>query len=371
MDSAYFKWDQDFILGLENVDKQHFSLVETINASLQLSLSNDEIPLDKIENIQKHLVDYTVEHFITEEALMKATRIDFRHLKIHIQVHKEFVDRVKDFFKDPIKLTKPDALTQVNEFLIRWLAYHILNMDKSMARQIKLISEGGLSPQEAYEKEIDFVESSTEPLLKALRALFNLVSQKNKELEKKNQELEKKVILRTQALESANKKLERISTEDELTKLPNRRYVMQMLEDQINYYQRYQTPLSILFIDVDKFKAVNDTYGHEYGDQVLKWIAEYLKNNSRKSDKACRLGGDEFIIICPNTTGDEAMVLGRKLNQACDTIAKNDGLDFWDPSISIGVTMMDDQIISASDLLKKADEAMYEAKKVGGIVCMI
>ena len=371
MNSAYFKWDQDFILGIENVDKQHFGLVETINASLQLSLSNDAIPLDKIQNIQKHLVDYTVDHFITEETLMKATHIDFRHLKIHIQVHKEFVDRVKDFFKDPMKLTKPDALTQVNEFLIRWLAYHILNMDKSMARQIKLISDGGLSPKEAYDKEIDFVESSTEPLLKALRALFNLVSQKNKELEKKNQELEKKVNLRTQALEMANQRLERISMEDELTKLPNRRYVMQMLDDHISYFSRYQIPFSILFVDVDKFKTVNDTYGHDYGDQVLIWIGEYLKNNSRKSDKACRLGGDEFIIICPNTRLDDAMVLAKKLNQACKTIAKTDGLGFWDPSISIGVTMMNDQIKSASELLKKADEAMYEAKKVGGRVCKI
>ena len=371
MDKAYFKWDQDFILGIEDVDKQHFALVETINASLQLSLSNDKIDLNKIEDIQNHLIDYTVKHFKTEEALMKATRIDFRHLKEHISVHREFVRRVKEFFKDPVKLTNADALSQMNEFLIRWLAYHILNTDKSMARQIKLIAEGGFPPQEAYEKEIDFVETSTEPLLKALRALFNLVSEKNKELEKKNEELEKKVILRTQALEMANEKLERISIEDELTKLPNRRFVMQMLDDQINNYKRYQTPFSILFIDVDKFKAVNDTYGHEYGDQVLKWLAEFLKNHTRTSDKACRLGGDEFIVICPNTLDDEAMVLGKKLNEACETIAKSDGLDFWKPSISIGVTMMTDSIVSASDLLKRADSAMYEAKKEGNRVCKI
>ena len=371
MDNKYFEWDQDFILDIEDIDQQHYALVETINKSLQLSLSNEEIQLHKIKDIHDHLLNYTVDHFKTEEALMKTSRIDFRHLKEHVMVHREFITRVKAFFEDLNKLKNPAALSQVNEFLIRWLAYHILNMDKGMARQIKLIVEGGLSPKDAYEKEVDYVETSTEPLLKALRALFNLVSQKNKELERKNQELEKKVILRTQALEMANQRLERISMEDELTKLPNRRYVMQMLDDQISYFSRYQTPFSILFVDVDKFKTVNDTYGHDYGDQVLIWIGAYLKNNSRKSDKACRLGGDEFTIICPNTRLDEAMVLAKKLNQTCKTIAKTDGLGFWDPSISIGVTMMDDQIKSASDLLKKADEAMYEAKKVGGRVCKI
>jgi hemerythrin len=258
----------------------------------------------------------------------------------------------------------------VNEFLIRWLAYHILHMDKSMVRQFNLIKEGGLSPSEAYEKDVTFVETSTEPLLKALRALFNLVSEKNKELEKKNQELEKKVLIRTHALEMASDKLERISIQDELTKLPNRRFVMMTIEEQMNIFTRYHTPFSILFIDVDKFKSVNDTYGHECGDQVLKRIAELLKTSTRKADYACRIGGDEFIVICPNTSAEEALVLAKKLNETCSNIALKNHLEFWNPSISIGVTMINNKIDSASDLLKKAYAAMYEAKKTGGTACI-
>ena len=86
--------------------------------------------------------------------------------------------------------------------------------------------------------------------------------------------------------------------QDELTGLFNRRYAINAIDQLIGNWKRYGATFSVLFIDVDKFKSVNDNYVHEYGDRVLKWVANFFKNNIRETDIACRLGGDEFLIIC-------------------------------------------------------------------------
>ena len=121
------------------------------------------------------------------------------------------------------------------------------------------------------------VESNTEPLLKALKALYNLVSEKNKELEQKNKELEEKVINRTKELTDANTKLEKLSLVDELTGLYNRRFVIMEIEKQIYNWNRYKVHFSLIYVDADKFKGVNDNFGHEKGDFVLKWVADFFK----------------------------------------------------------------------------------------------
>ena len=302
---------------------------------------------------------------------MRKYLIDHRHTEEHKQYHKDFIEEVNNQFCSPKKLLDAKKINDVVEYLIRWLAYHILNTDKSLIRQIAYITEEGMTPSDAFDEEEQISELSTEPLLKALKVLYLLVSKKNREIEQKNIELEEKVKLRTTELSEANEKLSQMLFQDVLTGLPNRRYVMEEIQKLIYNWERYQVPFSILFIDVDKFKAVNDNYGHENGDQVLKWIADFLNNNVRKTDIACRLGGDEFIVICSNTDEYGALEVGKKLNTLCNN-SDVQNFKFWKPSLSIGISSISDIVTSPSELLKQADEAMYISKtKGGGITSLI
>lgn len=355
MENNYFSWDKEFITGLETVDAQHFGLVEIINDLLKLSLKSELVDIESIDDISERLTEYVVDHFKTEDALMTTYGVDPRHIKLHHKLHGEFVKNVTYYFNDKEALKVPDKLGEVSEFLVRWLAYHILNTDKSMVRQIELIEKEGLSGSDAYDQESHMVDMTTEPLLKALKALFFLVSEKNRELENKVKE-------RTAALEEANRRLEELSMNDELTKLPNRRYIMGEIERLIMQFERYNTTFSLLFIDLNKFKSVNDTYGHDAGDQVLRWVANFMKEHIRKTDIPCRLGGDEFVIVCPHLDGPSALKLAHKL---CEAIQTEKRLEYWIPSFSIGVAEIESSVHSASEMLLKADGAMYEIKKSG------
>lgn len=366
MKNTYFQWDSEFETGHKIIDEQHYGLIGTINELMQLTFQSETIEDHNIEDLKKRLTDYTLDHFQTEEMLMEKLAVDPQHKDVHEDLHNDFIKKVTAFFKDPEGLKSKNKLSEVNEFLIRWLAYHILSMDKKMIRQIDLIQRTGLSPKEAYEKEVQEYDANAEPLLKALKALFFLVSQKNKELELINVKLEDKVRERTRELEEANQRLENLTMVDELTGLPNRRFVMREIQQLMNHWKRYGAPFSVLFIDLDKFKAVNDDYGHEFGDQVLKWVSEYIRQQIRKNDVLCRLGGDEFVIISPHCTGAETLLMGEKLLDLIANLKEEERLSFWKPSFSVGIIEMNESIESVSDILTKADSAMYESKRDGG-----
>ncbi len=365
MEGTYFQWDKDFLTGLDKVDEQHYGLVEIINDLLKFSLKSDLIEIEEIHELLDRLTNYVVDHFQTEDELMFAYGIDSRHINLHERLHSEFVRNVNQYFSNIEVLRDPDKLSEVSEFLVRWLAYHILNTDKSMVRQMEYIKNDGLTGSEAYEKDRNYVDTTAEPLLKALKALFYLVSKKNKELENHNRELEIRVKERTIELEEANQKLHELSMNDVLTGLPNRRCIMGEIDRLIDHYERYHVVFSVLFIDLDKFKEVNDTHGHEKGDEVLKWISGFLKKNVRKTDITCRLGGDEFVVVSPHSSGDGALLLAKKLCEMVQSKESQNQISYWKPSISIGVAEVNADIKSASELLIKADSAMYEVKKQG------
>lgn len=386
MGNTFFEWDNDFNTGNATIDTEHFALVGLINQLFELSVDHQADaasgkPLDtpRIEAISQQLRAYVVNHFATEEAMMRDYAIDNRFVAEHLRAHSEFVDVIAQLTGELAQVSTPQAhyepestmneavakINEVVEYLIRWLAYHILNVDKSLVRQLEDIQQRGLSPVQAYEAETAKNDASQEPLLKALKVLYRIVHAKNQEIQRKNSELEEKVKQRTAELVAANERLNALIFEDVLTGLPNRRFVMEEVQRLIYQWQRYKMPFSILFMDVDKFKGVNDTYGHDAGDQVLKWIAAFLKRNVRKTDYTCRLAGDEFVILCPHVDGQGALQLGHKLNQLL-AAGGEDPLDFWKPSLSIGVAEMDALIANPGELLNKADSAMYISKTKGG-----
>lgn len=152
--------------------------------------------------------------------------------------------------------------------------------------------------------------------------------------------------------------LERLSITDPLTQLYNRTYFFKSLEKEITRLNRYDGDLSILFLDIDDFKKLNDKYGHTIGDIVLKEFANLLKSSLRDVDIAARYGGEEFVIMLPNTNKDGALSTARRLQEMLRTTPLAGHLI----SISIGIATYKTGL-NARSLIERADKAMYKVKK--------
>ena len=162
-----------------------------------------------------------------------------------------------------------------------------------------------------------------------------------------------------------NRRLQQAAMTDSLTGLPNRRCAIDRLEQEWAGARRRGSPLSCIVIDVDHFKTVNDTYGHDAGDALLRHIAGVLRSSARLPDAVCRIGGEEFIVICPDTVIADAHKLAERLRAAVSGNAlKFDALQL-SCTISLGAASADAAINSPTDLLRKADQAVYLAKKDG------
>jgi diguanylate cyclase (GGDEF)-like protein len=160
----------------------------------------------------------------------------------------------------------------------------------------------------------------------------------------------------------AHEKLNFLASRDSLTGLLNRRVLEDIVKREFNRAVRYRTPLTVVFLDVDDFKMVNDRYGHDAGDIVLKYVATQLLSMTRTSDVVARFAGDEFIIILPNTPADEACEFATRMQ----TFFINHPLDFEGTpiriSVSYGLSHLEDGAYDAISLLKKADKMLYSAK---------
>jgi len=180
-------------------------------------------------------------------------------------------------------------------------------------------------------------------------------------------EVDRQTIMRQVAeLGQLTRKLRAASLTDPLTELPNRRYAMKRLENEWAACQRSGRPLSVVMIDIDHFKSVNDTYGHDMGDIVLKSTAQVLKGHLRDEDEVCRLGGEEFLVICRNTSTEDCARVAARLRVAVEqNRIKEPGFDRGIVTVSLGVAGTDLDMDSVSALLKAADEASYASKSGG------
>lgn len=181
-------------------------------------------------------------------------------------------------------------------------------------------------------------------------------------------DLEKTLAFQNEELERANKKLVTYATTDGLTGLYNRRAFQEHLEETLLFSRRANETLSLLILDVDYFKAYNDTFGHVEGDTALKIVSSILKENSRKNDFVARFGGEEFTVILPNTNYNGATLCAEVLRSA---IEKYPWLE-RNITISVGVTTVEYQRERNEDstemytrILSEADQALYRSKSTG------
>ncbi|MGL5258093.1 MAG: diguanylate cyclase [Proteocatella sp.] len=159
----------------------------------------------------------------------------------------------------------------------------------------------------------------------------------------------------------SNKMLFELATRDNLTGLYNRNYFVDMYSKKIHESLRNKSPVTFILVDIDKFKSINDKYGHLTGDYVLRTLANILREKLRESDVICRWGGEEFLVMCPDTNLDRAIFVAEKIRKAvAEYIFKNNIRS----TISLGVTQWreDDQ---AEDVFKRADNSLYLAKLTG------
>jgi diguanylate cyclase (GGDEF)-like protein len=157
---------------------------------------------------------------------------------------------------------------------------------------------------------------------------------------------------------------ERLTITDDLTKLFNYRYLMKYLQADVKRCLRYKKKVSLLFIDVDGFKRINDTFGHLVGSQALAEMGQVFKRIVRETDVVGRYGGDEFVIVLPETPLNGAMVIAeriRKKVEECEFVAQNLSIRL---TVSLGVANCPKHTLTAEGLIKKADAAMYRAKEL-------
>ncbi len=357
-----FHWDKNFETGLPDVDRQHQYLVSKINQFGNV-LAENVVVFGDIEEILQDMAEYAQYHFKEEETLMTQIGVDQRHINLHIETHQSFWVEVNSLHSK-ISQDNVSTATYLFDYLTHWLAYHILGRDQNMARQIEAI-QSGISPSEAYELEEKEANKATEPLLVALNELFQLISLRNNELMQLNQSLEEKVAKRTKELSEANRRLEAMSSTDPLTGLPNRRYAMRRLDSLWKEVNKFDLPLGCIMVDADNFKEVNDTYGHDAGDIVLIELAKTLKHALRNDDIVCRLGGDEFLIICPNTDEEGIMHIAELIRKSVSKLRVSTGGEPWHGSISVGAAARTPEIENYRELIIVADKALYIAKQDG------
>lgn len=160
-------------------------------------------------------------------------------------------------------------------------------------------------------------------------------------------------------------KLEKMASTDALTGLFNRRRFFEQLEIELQRVKRYSEPLSIMIYDVDGFKRINDTYGHDAGDLALQTMAAKLRQLLRQADIIGRLGGEEFGLLLPNTTLNAAVILAERVRQSIEQMSMEAGNGQFSITVSIGVTACDNGDFDIDRLIKQADIALYQAKGAG------
>ena len=165
----------------------------------------------------------------------------------------------------------------------------------------------------------------------------------------------------------AQAELKKLALTDTLTQLPNHRAMVDQLEKELERAQRYGRPFSLLFFDADRFKHVNDTYGHGAGDAVLRQIGDRASSVLRGGDTLGRFGGEEFVLLLPETNADEARVVAERIRTiiADEPMALAELEGGLNTTVSVGVATYPDDGYEEQELLQQADQAMYLAKRLG------
>jgi len=210
---------------------------------------------------------------------------------------------------------------------------------------------------------LDNLDEIMEKLTNLSARLKETIRKTKDELRKTRRDLKENVKL-IERLKAELDRYKEMAIIDELTGVFNRRGIMELLKREVARSERFKLPLSIAMVDIDDFKKVNDTFGHVTGDKVLKAVATIMKSVIRKIDMIGRYGGEEFLVIFPNTPGDNAKIAAEKLRREVESHKFKYKDREFKVTISVGVAEYKDGD-TVETLIAKADEALYRAKEAG------
>ncbi len=249
------------------------------------------------------------------------------------------------------------AILLVAFWLLRTLA-HPLNR---LIEHITQITNGNIDIEQIH---VGKRHDEIGQLSKSFNQMHSTIQRQIRELDNHRKMLEQEVFERTQELELANKKLDLISRTDELTQLPNRRDMNETIENEVGRSARTHKPFCFIFIDIDHFKNVNDTYGHAAGDMILKSVSTTVRNLLRKYDVLSRYGGEEFLTLLPETDLEGAAVVAERFRKQIENTTIRYAEFDIKVTITLGVSLYDPKL-GADKSIQQADKALYEGKESG------
>jgi diguanylate cyclase (GGDEF)-like protein len=248
----------------------------------------------------------------------------------------------------------------------------------------KLCQEQFSQDMDQIDEFIDLVADKTREILSFfeidpgnMKPYCQILQEANEELKEMNlnyaqvvfelRRSQEKLKLLAKELKRANEQLRILSIRDGLTGLYNYRHFHDLLDKELSRAIRYKRLLSIIMLDIDWFKRINDTYGHPQGDEVLRVISKTIMSMCREADSACRYGGEEFSIIMPETDMRGAVIIAEKLRKQIETTPIRLNQSLVNITISLGITTYVPELgrVSKENLINAADYALYQSKKLG------
>ncbi|MBI2160178.1 MAG: diguanylate cyclase [Candidatus Rokubacteria bacterium] len=232
-------------------------------------------------------------------------------------------------------------------------AWLIWDLGRTIGRAAELLSE------QANAGELGDRSDEVGTLMKSFTGMLSTIEQQAIEINT----LATRLDAAYKELEVTNTKLKETSFRDEVTGLYNRRFFSLRLEEELSRFKRFNHPVSVVILDIDGFKNVNDEFGHAVGDETLRELAQILMKHSRGINVVSRFGGDEFAILLVETSKAGARLYADRIRQVVATFPFSHGKPV---TASFGVASLpDDEVATAEDLFRAADEALYAAKRAG------
>ena len=355
-------------LEVENTSRERFSRL--LNSSQDyykaFSILAPKYLKDAITQID--ISDNTLHIRQIQEQILKGTLHGNEAAQTWFSVTSQRIEKYKVVIKQILQKIDHDAFLEKKHFatliLTVWIIFILILLfigisiylfKKSILHPIEVLTSA-LHKLSTGDKSVHFGTVNKKDAIGKMEHAYNHLRRSLIKADYNN------ILMELQELKT--QKYERLSAEDPLTGIFNRRAFMHALESEIVQVKRSNTPLSLLVLDIDRFKQINDTFGHEIGDLVLQYFVQRIRELIRNNDIFARIGGEEFALLLPDTSQEEARILAERVIQQIELLDLTHIVPTLKMTVSIGLSFYEKNMSSRA-LIQKADKHLYKAKNTG------